>query len=137
MNKQQDKIPVLRATKEMKICLMYNYMASSYYFAYVLCMHLSIMFILHILHMLICFLVLSRTDSIVCSENGLYPFLGHIHGLLIISTSTHTCVRTWQDERVELTSVSCASLGNATHLSCTVDDMGNFMRVFFFSDNLH
>ncbi|KAF4110831.1 hypothetical protein G5714_007862 [Onychostoma macrolepis] len=65
-----------------------------------------------------------RTNSIVCSEDGLYLFLGHINGLSVISTFTLTCVRTWQDERVELTSISCASLGNATHLLCTVDDMG-------------
>lgn len=65
----------------------------------------------------------------MCSEDGLYLFLGHMNGLSVISTSTLTCVRTWQDERVELTSVSCASLGNATHLLCTVDDMGNFLRV--------
>uniref|UniRef100_A0A671L2S9 WD repeat domain 93 n=1 Tax=Sinocyclocheilus anshuiensis TaxID=1608454 RepID=A0A671L2S9_9TELE len=65
-----------------------------------------------------------RTNSIVCSDDGLYLFLGHTHGLSVISTSTLTCVRTWQDERVELTSISCTSLGNATHLLCTVDDMG-------------
>ncbi|KAI2662418.1 WD repeat-containing protein 93 [Labeo rohita] len=65
-----------------------------------------------------------RTNSIVCSDDGLYLFLGQTHGLSVIRTSTLTCVRTWQDERVELTSISCASLGNATHLLCTVDDMG-------------
>ncbi|KAL1271000.1 hypothetical protein QQF64_030016 [Cirrhinus molitorella] len=65
-----------------------------------------------------------RTNSIASSDGGLYLFLGHSHGLSVISTSTLTCVRMWQDERVELTNISCASLGNATHLLCTVDDMG-------------
>ncbi|XP_026070848.1 WD repeat-containing protein 93 isoform X2 [Carassius auratus] len=65
-----------------------------------------------------------RTNSIVSSDDGLYLFLGHTHGVSVISTSTLTCVRTWQDERVEITSISCASLGNATHLLFTVDDMG-------------
>ncbi|XP_059359807.1 WD repeat-containing protein 93 isoform X2 [Carassius carassius] len=65
-----------------------------------------------------------RTNSIVSSDDGLYLFLGHTHSLSVISTSTLTCVRTWQDERVEITSISCASLGNATHLLFTVDDMG-------------
>ncbi|XP_065145196.1 WD repeat-containing protein 93 [Paramisgurnus dabryanus] len=65
-----------------------------------------------------------RTNAIVCSDDGLYLFLGHAHGLSVISTSTLTCVRTWTDERVELTSISCASLENCTHLLCTVDDMG-------------
>ncbi|XP_067305784.1 WD repeat-containing protein 93 isoform X2 [Pseudorasbora parva] len=66
----------------------------------------------------------ARTNCIACSEDGLYLFLGHAHGLSVISTSTLTFVRTWQNERVELTSISCASLGNLTHLLCTVDDMG-------------
>ncbi|XP_043099462.1 WD repeat-containing protein 93 isoform X2 [Puntigrus tetrazona] len=66
-----------------------------------------------------------RTNSIACSDDGLYLFLGHVHGLSVISTSTLTCVRTWQDERVELTSISCASLGNGTHLLCSVDDMAS------------
>lgn len=66
----------------------------------------------------------------MCSEDGLYLFLGHAHGLSVISSSTLTCVRTWKNERVELTSISCASLGNHTHLLCTVDDMGNFLRVW-------
>ncbi|XP_051757591.1 WD repeat-containing protein 93 isoform X2 [Ctenopharyngodon idella] len=66
----------------------------------------------------------ARTNCIVCSEDGLYLFLGHAHGLSVISTSTLTCVKTWQNERVELTSISFASLGNVTHLLCTVDDMG-------------
>ncbi|XP_073715380.1 WD repeat-containing protein 93 isoform X2 [Misgurnus anguillicaudatus] len=65
-----------------------------------------------------------RTNAIVCSDDGLYLFLGHAHGLSVISTSTLTCVTTWKDERVELTSISCASLENCTHLLCTVDDMG-------------
>ncbi|XP_067256805.1 LOW QUALITY PROTEIN: WD repeat-containing protein 93 [Chanodichthys erythropterus] len=66
----------------------------------------------------------ARTNCIVCSEDGLYLFVGHAHGLSVISTSTLTCVKTWQNERVELTSISCASLGNITHLLCSVDDMG-------------
>lgn len=65
-------------------------------------------------------------NSVVCSDDGVYLFLGHTRGLSVISTSTLTCVRAWQGERVELTSISCASLENCTHLLCTVDDMGNF-----------
>ncbi|KAI7814778.1 WD repeat-containing protein 93 [Triplophysa rosa] len=65
-----------------------------------------------------------RTNSVVCSDDGVYLFLGHTHGLSVISTSTLTSVRTWQGEKVELTSISCASLENCTHLLCTVDDMG-------------
>nr|XP_009301730.1 WD repeat-containing protein 93 isoform X1 [Danio rerio]XP_021333634.1 WD repeat-containing protein 93 isoform X1 [Danio rerio] len=66
----------------------------------------------------------SRTNCMIGSDDGLYLFLGHTHGLSVISTSSLTCVKTWQDERVEITSISCASLGNVTHLLGTVDDMG-------------
>ncbi|XP_052003428.1 WD repeat-containing protein 93 [Xyrauchen texanus] len=66
----------------------------------------------------------ARTNCIACSDDGVYLFLGHTHGLSVITTSTLTCLRTWKDERVELTSISCTSLGNCTHLLCTVDDMG-------------
>ncbi|XP_073692591.1 WD repeat-containing protein 93 [Garra rufa] len=78
-----------------------------------------------------------RTNSIVCSDDGLYLFLGHTHGLSVISTSTLTSVRTWQDERVELTSISCASLGNATHLLCTVDDMGIARLLVHHMENIY
>lgn len=64
------------------------------------------------------------------SDDGLYLFLGHTHGLSVISTSTLTCVKTWQDEQVEITSISCASFGSVTHLLGTVDDMGNFLEIF-------
>ncbi|KTG42613.1 hypothetical protein cypCar_00026400 [Cyprinus carpio] len=78
-----------------------------------------------------------RTNSIVSSDDGLYLFLGHTHGLSVISSSTLTCVRTWQDERVEITSISCASLGNATHLLFTVDDMGIARLFVHHMENIH
>ncbi|XP_056114950.1 WD repeat-containing protein 93 [Rhinichthys klamathensis goyatoka] len=79
----------------------------------------------------------ARTNCIVCSEDGLYLFLGHAHGLSVISSSTLTCVRTWKNERVELTSISCASLGNLTHLLCTVDDMGIARLFVHHTENIY
>ncbi|TRY97201.1 hypothetical protein DNTS_000488 [Danionella cerebrum] len=70
-----------------------------------------------------------RVNCIECSDDALYLFVGHSRGLSVFSTSALTCVGTWQDERVEISSISSAFLGNLAYLFSTVDDMGVVLRM--------
>uniref|UniRef100_A0AAY4D6N2 Uncharacterized protein n=1 Tax=Denticeps clupeoides TaxID=299321 RepID=A0AAY4D6N2_9TELE len=65
-----------------------------------------------------------RVNCLACSDDGRYIFLGHTHGLSVISTSCFTPACTWEEGGAEITSIHSTRLRDTTHLLSTVDNMG-------------
>ncbi|KAG9330487.1 hypothetical protein JZ751_024212, partial [Albula glossodonta] len=78
-----------------------------------------------------------RTNCLSCSEDGKYVFVGHSHGLRVVSTSSLINVAAWEDESVEITTVHSACLAEAMYLLATVDDMGVCRLFAFCPDFIH
>ncbi|XP_046898281.1 WD repeat-containing protein 93 [Hypomesus transpacificus] len=78
-----------------------------------------------------------RTNCLTCSEDGRYIFMGHSQGLSVSSSPSLICVSAWLEDRVEITSLHIACLGEMTYLLGALDDMGVARLFAFQAESIH
>nr|XP_057945078.1 WD repeat-containing protein 93 isoform X2 [Doryrhamphus excisus] len=74
----------------------------------------------------------AHTNCLSCSDDDKYLTIGHARGLSVWCSSTLTCEATWQQDKLEITSVHMVTTCETSYLLASIDDMG-VARVFLYN----
>ena len=58
------------------------------------------------------------------SGDGLYMFIGHTRGIVVIDANTQERVTAWEEDRVDLQHIKAHIMAPNIYLLVTIDDMG-------------
>lgn len=75
---------------------------------------------------------LRKCGCMTDSGDGLYMFIGHTRGIVVIDANTQERVTAWEEDRVDLQHIKAHIMAPNIYLVVTIDDMG-FCRLHAFS----
>lgn len=73
-----------------------------------------------------------KCGCITGSGDGLYMFIGHSRGIVVVDANTQEKITAWEEDRVDLQHIRAHILAPNMYLLVTIDDMG-FSRLHAFS----
>lgn len=64
------------------------------------------------------------------SEDGLYIFIGHSKGIIVIDANTQEKMAVWEEDRVDLQYIKAHIMAPNIYLLVSIDDMGRFIHAY-------